>query len=454
MEVTLRTMLSWMDGTLSPEEHDRFVDRLGRSGSAKKFEARIREAVGGDAVALLRVDAWGTADDANQVAEYLDDRLPAEQFKRFERHCLESDAHLAEVGACHALLAERADAVTVDADHGRDVLRKLKQRGRQMLPPAVRGAETSIASASSGPPTGAALGGKPFAAATPPSGPQRAGETSANAASLALDQLARMMAQSHAAAAAAAMPRPGETPPSSLSPDPHAAPVHAPQPSIESSDGAWSRWGWSWWWSDDAEPAEADDEASPGTPWSERLMATGSCLAVLAVAGYFVMRANAPGTGAGPQRAAVHGQVTLNGKPLDTGMIVLVPAGDTKGPSAGATLTGGTFRIAAAGGPVVGRYRVEIKANRKTGRMVKPRSPVGKSKQVEEVEQVVPSRYNTASELEIEIKPGRNRVTFDLTSPPQSRIDLKPTGPRVVSGRPGAAPGAAPAPAAAKRRAG
>jgi hypothetical protein len=181
---------------------------------------------------------------------------------------------------------------------------------------------------------------------------------------------------------------------------------------------------------------------------SERLVALGSLAALLAVAGLLVTWVSTRGLSAGPQRASLEGQVSFDGKPLEDGVIVLVPAGDTKGPTAGGRLSGGRFRIDAAAGPVVGRYRVEIKATRKTGRMVKPRIVVAHRTEVEETEQFIPSRYNAASELEVDIKPGRNKTTFDLTSPPQS--DTRPGGrgpqPRLVSGRPGSPPVAAPQP--------
>jgi hypothetical protein len=164
--------------------------------------------------------------------------------------------------------------------------------------------------------------------------------------------------------------------------------------------------------------------------------------------GLLVTWAGTRGRSAGPQRASLEGQVSFDGKPLEHGLIVLVPAGDMKGPTAGGALAGGKFRIDAAAGPVVGRYRVEIKATRKTGRMVKARTVIANRTEIEETEQFIPSRYNTASELEVDIKPGRNKATFELTSPPRSdsRPGSRGPQPRVVSGRPVSPPAAAPLP--------
>ena len=72
-------------------------------------------------------------------------------------------------------------------------------------------------------------------------------------------------------------------------------------------------------------------------------------------------------------RQAIEGTVTLDGKPLEKGQITFVPQGDTKGPTAGAEIVGGKFAIPAAGGPLAGKFRVEITAARPGGRKVHDR---------------------------------------------------------------------------------
>ena len=51
-----------------------------------------------------RMDAKGLTDDANNVAEYLDNNLADDRVADFERTCLESDMHLAEVAGSYQIL--------------------------------------------------------------------------------------------------------------------------------------------------------------------------------------------------------------------------------------------------------------------------------------------------------------------------------------------------------------
>ena len=80
-------------------------------------------------------------------------------------------------------------------------------------------------------------------------------------------------------------------------------------------------------------------------------------------------------------------------------------------PMAAASIENGAFRISAEKGPVAGRYRVEITADRKTGRQIQ--ADEGSSDLVDQYEQYLPARFNDASELTTEIKKGEPLI-FDL----------------------------------------
>jgi hypothetical protein len=123
------------------------------------------------------------------------------------------------------------------------------------------------------------------------------------------------------------------------------------------------------------------------------------------------------------ERMPLSGQVTLDGKPLASGQLTLFPLGDIRGPAAGAEIKQGAFSIPKHEGPVVGKHRVEIRSVQKTGRQVPSPSAVEgdavlpEGTMVEEYADVIPKRYNTYSELEIDIQADtQNQATFPLSS--------------------------------------
>ena len=104
MRLTLRTLLACMDGVLPASEQEELGAKVAASPIGPKLVERIREAV--ENPTLTPPEGRGLADDANGVAEFLDNVLPPDQLEAYERTCLESHNHLSEVAACHRILAE------------------------------------------------------------------------------------------------------------------------------------------------------------------------------------------------------------------------------------------------------------------------------------------------------------------------------------------------------------
>jgi len=112
----------------------------------------------------------------------------------------------------------------------------------------------------------------------------------------------------------------------------------------------------------------------------------------------------------------VEGTVTLNGQPVDGGVITLQPLAGTTGANVGGDIKAGKFRLADRSSPAVGKHRAEIRWVRKTGRQVPvPTNPNG-SERIDEIGETIPEKYNTQSTLEMDVQPGVNRVEWKLTT--------------------------------------
>ena len=113
--------------------------------------------------------------------------------------------------------------------------------------------------------------------------------------------------------------------------------------------------------------------------------------------------------------AAIGGEVKLDGQPLEEGSILLMPMEGTKGAAAGGEIMKGRYRLSGKAGPAVGWNRVEIRGLRKTGKMV-PKSFPSRGELIEEYVEAIPPRFNSASTLKVEVKPGDNTANFETTS--------------------------------------
>lgn len=105
MRLTLRTLLAYRDGVLSPADTEDLHRRIHQSQDAGNLLRRIGAVTQRSGVLAPLVHDKGLGGDANAIAEYLDDALPHGQIPELERICLVSDVQLAELADCHRLLA-------------------------------------------------------------------------------------------------------------------------------------------------------------------------------------------------------------------------------------------------------------------------------------------------------------------------------------------------------------
>lgn len=122
-----------------------------------------------------------------------------------------------------------------------------------------------------------------------------------------------------------------------------------------------------------------------------------------------------PGCAEENDRLTVRGTVTFEGQSLADGNVLFRPLG--AGQTAGAKIEQGKFQVHRDKGLLPGKYRVEIKAMRNIGELY---IDSASGQQEQDREQFIPPKYNTKSELAIEVTPdGDNTFSFEITKDPE-----------------------------------
>jgi len=106
MRLTVRTLLAWLDGVLGPAEHGELAEKVAASPAVRPLIDRVESLIASPALSAPAAVGRGLADDPNTAAEFLDNVLDSDRLAAFERVCIESDLHLADVASCHRMLAE------------------------------------------------------------------------------------------------------------------------------------------------------------------------------------------------------------------------------------------------------------------------------------------------------------------------------------------------------------
>lgn len=105
MRLTLRTMLAYLDDVLSEADAHELGSKIDSSDFATGLVHRIRSSISRLRLSSPELLGSDSMDDPNTVAEFIDSSLSPEKEQEFEKVCLQSDKHLAEVASSHQILS-------------------------------------------------------------------------------------------------------------------------------------------------------------------------------------------------------------------------------------------------------------------------------------------------------------------------------------------------------------
>jgi hypothetical protein len=115
----------------------------------------------------------------------------------------------------------------------------------------------------------------------------------------------------------------------------------------------------------------------------------------------------------GDRRYPLSGNVTYDGQPIDLGTISFLPAAGDKQRVSGGMIENGAFSIPEETGANQGKYRVEIRWAKKTGKQfLDPDTQT----MVDRRDEGLPPRFHNKSTLTADVSAEQTRFDFDLKS--------------------------------------
>jgi len=111
-------------------------------------------------------------------------------------------------------------------------------------------------------------------------------------------------------------------------------------------------------------------------------------------------------------RLPVQGKVTVDGAPVENGYIYLTPLPGTDGPTTGAKIVNGSYKVEPGKGVFLGSFQVAIKVWEESGKLTED---VATGEKTQGIKQTLPPKFNKKTELTVEIKEDQDSYDFNLT---------------------------------------
>jgi hypothetical protein len=145
------------------------------------------------------------------------------------------------------------------------------------------------------------------------------------------------------------------------------------------------------------------DRCLKRSSWAWSLVALAALLAGCGQRGY-----------SGPGRFPLAGTVTYDGQPIDIGSISFLPLNESSGQRvSGGYIFDGKYEVPEGQGANAGKYRVEIRWQKLTGKKIRDRSS---EDLIEQRAEGLPAKFHKDSELTAEVSASQTKFDFDLKS--------------------------------------